>query len=96
MDIKAIILLWRKYAERTYMNWKEQLEKVYRQIRRPYLFVDEYENAKEQDEASKQALEEFAREIIEKLIADIPDDIYSHEKGASLRMTKQQLRDKWL
>ena len=35
-------------------------------------------------------------EIIEKLIADIPDGLETAEDYADLEPTKQQLRDKWL
>jgi hypothetical protein len=65
------------------MNWKKQFEK----LEHPYegIYPDE-------------GIEFIQTEIIEKLIADIPDAMYTNKENLpnALPKLKQQLRDKWI
>lgn len=60
-------------------NWKEQLEKL----------EEPYENI-----SYPKAVDFISTQIIEKLIADIPDR--RSREPYPFRKIKQQLRDKWL
>lgn len=63
-------------------NWKEQFEERFAGVIGHPLHA-------------RIPMEDFISQQFEKLIADIPDDIFSANKGAG-KVIKQQLRDKWL
>jgi hypothetical protein len=85
------------------MNWKEQFDKQFREREThwegsPVEYTEEKWNAEHLSDLKKSDFYDFiSTQIIERLIADIPEKI-SAEVGFVVKTPrlKQQLRDKWL